>query len=165
MVANIKFAKTRPDAKIPTKRLEDAGLDIYACFDEDWIGIKPHTSKLIPTGVASAFDSSWALVFRERGSTGVKNMKINAGVIDSGFRGEYFVSIYNGNDEPLYITKYMDGEQAPEPKNAILYPYSKAIAQALVVEVPEVNIEEISYNELQQIPSERGVGLLGSSNK
>jgi dUTP pyrophosphatase len=165
MEVNIKFAKVRPDAKIPTKRTEDAGMDIYACFDLDWIGIEPHTSKLIPTGIASAFDPNWAIVFRERGSTGVKNMKVNAGVIDSGFRGEYFVSIYNGNNVPLYITKYMDGEQAPEPKNAILYPYSKAIAQALIVPVPEVAVEEISYHELQQIPSERGVGMIGSSNK
>ena len=165
MTANIKFAKVHPDAKIPTKRTEDAAMDIYACFDLDWTGIKPHSSELIPTGIASAFDPNWAIVFRERGSTGVKNMKINAGVIDSGFRGEYFVSIYNGNDVPLYITKYMDGEQAPEPKNAILYPYSKAIAQALVVEVPEVNVEEITYEELQQIPSERGTGMIGSSNK
>jgi dUTP pyrophosphatase len=165
MVANIKFAKVHPDAKIPTKRVEDAAMDIYACFDLDWIGIEPHTSKLIPTGIASAFDPDWAVVFRERGSTGVKNMKINAGVIDSGFRGEYFVSIYNGNDVPLYITKYMNGEQAPEPKNAILYPYSKAIAQALVVPIPEVNIHEISYSELKEIPSERGVGMIGSSGK
>lgn len=165
MVANIKFAKTHPKAKIPTKRLEDAAMDIYACFDEDWIEITPHTSKLIPTGISSAFDPEWTIVFRERGSTGVKNMKINAGVIDSGFRGSYFVSIYNGNDVPLYITKYMDGEQAPEPENAILYPYSKAIAQALVLPVPEVEIEEISYEELEEIPSERRTGMLGSSNK
>jgi dUTP pyrophosphatase len=165
MVANIKFAKVRPDAKIPTKRVEDAAFDLYACFDEDWIGIEPHSNKLIPTGIASAFDPEWAIVFRERGSTGVKNMKVNAGVIDSGFRGEYFVSIYNGNDVPLYIAKYLDGEQSPEDKNAIVYPYAKAIAQALVIPVPEVNIEEISYYELQEIPSERGSGCLGSSNK
>ena len=167
MVANIKFAKVNPDAKIPTKRTEDAGFDLYACLDEyvDWICIPPHTSQLIPTGIASAFDSDWAVIFRERGSTGVKNMKINAGVIDSGFRGEYFVSLYNGNDIPVYITKYMDGEQAPEAKDAILYPYSKAIAQALVIPVPTTNVEEISYEELQDIPSERGVGQLGSSNK
>ena len=165
MAVNIKFAKVKPDAKIPNKRREDAALDIYACFDSDWICIEPHTSKLIPTGIASAFDPEWAIVFRERGSTGVKNMKVNAGVIDSGFRGEYFVSIYNGNDVPLYITKYMDGEQAPEPKDAILYPYSKAIAQALVIPVPEVCVEEVSYDELQKIASERGMGALGSSNK
>lgn len=167
MIANIKFAKVRPEAKIPTKRKEDAGFDLYAYLEEyeDWICIPPHSSKLIPTGIASTFDSNWAIVFRERGSTGVKNMKINAGVIDSGFRGEFFISLYNGNDAPVYITKYMDGEQAPEPKNAILYPCSKAIAQALVIPVPKVNVEEISYEELKNIPSERGMGALGSSNK
>ena len=165
MEVNVKFAKVRHDAKIPTKRREDAAFDLYACFDEDWIRIEPHTNKLIPTGIASAFDPEWAIVFRERGSTGVKNMKVNAGVIDSGYRGEYFASIYNGNDAPLYIAKYLDGEQSPEDKNAIVYPYSKAIAQALVIPVPEVNVEEIHYDDLQKIASERGMGALGSSNK
>lgn len=165
MVAKIKFAKVRPDAKIPTKRIEDAAMDIYACFDEDWIRIEPNSSKLIPTGIASAFGPEWAVVFRERGSTGVKNIKINAGVIDSGFRGEYFVSLYNGNDKPVYIAKYLDGEQSPENKDAIIYPYSKAIAQALVLPVPEVEVEEIHYEDLKKIPSERGMGALGSSNK
>ena len=165
MAVNVKFAKVRPDAKIPSKRVEDAAFDLYACFEEDWIRIEPHTNKLIPTGIASAFDPEWAIVFRERGSTGVKNMKVNAGVIDSGYRGEYFVSIYNGNDVPLYIAKYMDGEQSPEDKNAIVYPYSKAIAQALVIPVPEVCVEEINYDELKAIASERGMGALGSSNK
>ena len=32
MTTNIKFAKVRPDAKIPSKRDEDMGFDIYACF-------------------------------------------------------------------------------------------------------------------------------------
>lgn len=165
MVANIKFAKVRPDAKIPTKRVEDAGWDIYSCFEQDWIEIPPHENKLIPTGIASAFDSDWAVVLRERGSTGIKNMKISAGVLDSGFRNEWFVCLYNGNDKPICIAKYLDGEQSPEHKNAIIYPYSKAIAQALLVPVPEVNIEEISYEDLQRITSERGMGQLGSSNK
>jgi dUTP pyrophosphatase len=47
----------------------------------------------------------------------------------------------------------------------ILYPYSKAIAQALVVPVPKIEVEEISYTELKEIKSERGMGSLGSSNK
>ena len=165
MIAKIKFAKTNPNAKIPTKRLEDAALDIYACFEEDWVEIPPHTSKLIPTGIASAFDPEWAIVFRERGSTGTKNMKINAGVIDSGFRGEYFVSLYNGNDVSVYIAKYLNSEQSPEDPNAIVYSYDKAIAQALVLPVPEVEIEETSYVKLKSIPSERGSGMIGSSGK
>ena len=165
MIANIKFAKVRPDAKIPTKRFEDAALDIYSCFEEDWVEIPAHSSKLISTGIASAFDPEWAIVFRERGSTGTKNIKINAGVLDSGFRNEWFVSLYNGNDVPVYIAKYLDGEQAPEKQEAIVYPYDKAIAQALVIPVPEVEVEEIPYGELKTIPSERGTGMLGSSGK
>lgn len=163
MKTNIKFAKVRPDAKIPTKRFEDAALDIYACFDEDWVEIPAHSSKLISTGIASAFGPEWAIVFRERGSTGTKNIKVNAGVIDSGFRGEYFVSLYNGNNDPVIIFK--NEETKPKVCHAIYYPYSKAIAQALVIPVPEVEVEEMSYEDLQAIPSERGLGALGSSGK
>lgn len=165
MKANIKFAKVRPDAKIPTKRVEDMGWDIYANFAEDWIEIPPHENKLIPTGIASAFSPEWGIVLRERGSTGIRNLKVSAGVMDSGFRNEWFVCLYNGNNVPIYIAKYLDGEQSPENKKAIIYPYSKAIAQALVVPVPEVEVKEISYEELQAIPSERGLGMIGSSNK
>jgi dUTP pyrophosphatase len=48
---------------------------------------------------------------------------------------------------------------------SFVYPYSKAIAQALVVPVPKTEVEEIPYEELQKIKSERGMGKLGSSNK
>ena len=44
MTTNIKIAKVRPDAIIPTKRIEDAGWDIYANFAEDWMEIPPHTN-------------------------------------------------------------------------------------------------------------------------
>ena len=47
-VAEVKFAKVRPDAIIPSKRDEDMGFDIYACFDEDYVVINPHETKLIP---------------------------------------------------------------------------------------------------------------------
>ena len=167
MKALVNFAKVKEGAKIPSKRDEDAGFDIYAFLDDDidWIKILPNHSEIIPTGIASAFDNQWAFVFRERGSTGVKNMKINAGVIDSGFRNEWFVSLYNGNDVPVYITKYTNGEQAPEEDDAIIYPYTKAIAQALLIEVPETEVEEISYEDLKSITSERGLGMIGSSGK
>ena len=49
--------------------------------------------------------------------------------------------------------------------DSFVYPYSKAIAQALVTPAPKVNVEEISYEELKEIKSERGIGALGSSNK
>ena len=50
-------------------------------------------------------------------------------------------------------------------QTSIFYPDTKAIAQLILHEVPVVNIEEISYEELQKIPSERKDGKLGSSGK
>lgn len=164
---NIRFARVRPDAKIPSKRDEDAGYDLWPCFENDWIEIQPFESKLIPTGIASAIESNYAFIFRERGSTGTKNIKINAGVIDSGFNGEWFVSIYNANKVPLFISKFgTTGEQSPitEHPDAILYPYDKAIAQAILIQVPRAEIEEVNYSEIANRNTERGTGQLGSTN-
>ena len=36
---DLVFAKVKPDAIIPTKKTENAGYDIYACFDEAYIEI------------------------------------------------------------------------------------------------------------------------------
>lgn len=49
--------------------------------------------------------------------------------------------------------------------NFIIYPKSKAICQALLLPVPDSIVEEISYDELIKIESERGCGMLGSSGK
>lgn len=175
MITTVKFAKTKPNAIIPTKRLEDAGYDVYPCFDEDYIIIKPHTTVIIPTGIASACDTDYCFILHERSSTGTKGMAQRCGIIDSGYRGEWGVPITNTNDVPIVICKkesitdfndfasillFSYGEA-----NYILYPYEKAICQALVLPVPEVEIEEYTYEELKAIPSERGTGRLGSSGK
>lgn len=166
MHTTIKFAKVKPNAIIPSKRIEDAGYDVYACFEEENFIISPFRSELVPTGIASAFDSDYGLVFRERGSTGIKNIKINAGVIDSGFRNEIFVCIYNANPKPLMITKETNSDKLKNLENDfIVYPYTKAIAQGILLPVPTTDVEEYTYEELQKIPSERGKGMLGSSNK
>lgn len=47
----------------------------------------------------------------------------------------------------------------------ILYSYNKAIAQVIVHEVMRMDEQEISYDELKNIPSKRGEGMLGSSGK
>lgn len=185
MAVNIKFAKVRPDAIIPSKRAEDMGYDIYACFDEDYIVIEPHETKLIPTGIASACDIGYGFLLFERGSTGSKGIARRCGVIDSGYRNEWFVGLTNTNNIPLIISKldqvalekkmcehlgYPDDDLmwkivSDEVQNVIIYPYSKAIVQAIVTQVLETNEQELSYDDLKSIPSERGLGKLGSSNK
>ena len=52
----IYFTKIKINAITPTKREEDMAYDVYACFDEDKMIIQPHSTKLIPTGIVSAFD-------------------------------------------------------------------------------------------------------------
>lgn len=159
----VKFAKVRPTAKIPTKRDEDMGYDIYADFEEDYIEIAPHETKLIPTGIASACSDGWGFILKERGSTGSKGMALRCGVIDSGYRNEWFVCITNNNTIPVIIEK--DKPNSQPPQLAIHYPYEKAIAQCIIEKVPKAFIEEVSYDELKEIKSERGMGALGSSNK
>lgn len=161
------WAKVKSDARIPAKRQEDAGYDLYPCFEEDWIEIAPNTTKLIPLGVASAFDSDYVMVLKERGSTGIKGMSLRAGVMDSGYRGEYLAPMTNVNRKPLRIIKSEARSKMSEAEkeNYILYPYEKACAQGVLLQMPQVEPEEISFEKLQAIPSQRADGRLGSSGK
>ena len=88
-------------------------------------------------------------------------------VIDSGYRGEWFVPITNCNTVPLVVSKLSkeDTEKVVKNHNIIYYPYSKGIAQFVMIEVPKLQEGEVSYEELLEIKSERGIGALGSSNK
>lgn len=190
MTNDLVFAKVKPNAIIPTKEKENAGYDIYACFEEDYMIIPPHSTRLIPTGIAAAVSDKYYLQVHERGSTGSKGMKYGAGVVDSSYRGEIFVCINNVNSTAIIISKldkndlfdkhgkydnlfqdekvikYGDSEfDVVFEENDPVYPYSKAIAQLVVHEVPVMNVQEITYEELLQIPSKRGTGALGSSGK
>lgn len=163
----IKFAKVRPTAKIPTKRPEDAGYDIYADFEEDYIRINPHETVMIPTGLASACDPEYYFELKERGSTGTKGLAQRCGIIDSGYRNEWFVPITNTTNHIILIAKK---DRSPlmwcdYPSDTVVYPYEKAICQVILRRVPTAEVEEITYDELKEIKSERGLGALGSSGK
>ena len=160
----IYFAKTREGAIIPSKRVEDGAFDIYACFDEEYLEIPPHETKMVSTGLASAFSSDYVAILKERGSTGTKGMGQRAGVVDSGYRGEWFVPVTNHNDKTLVIMK-SNCKAFECREDVIIYPYEKGISQCLMVEVPKLYTEEISYEELLKFDSERGTGRLGSSGK
>ena len=164
MTNKIFFSRVKPEAIIPSKREEDGAFDIYACFDEDYILIDPHETKLVGTGIASAFSVDYVAILKERGSTGTKGIGQRCGVIDSGYRGQWFVPLTNHNDKPLVIVKEKSAKLF-EAETTILYPYEKAIAQCLMVVVPKLSIEEISHDELLKMTSERGEGALGSSGK
>lgn len=100
----IYFAKIRPTAIIPTKKLEDAGYDMYADFEGDYLVIKPGETKAVPTGIAIAFSSKYYAQVEERSSMAKIGVKKSGGVFDSGYRGEYFIMTYNTNKKPFIIS-------------------------------------------------------------
>lgn len=169
----VKFAKVKPNAIIPSKRDEDAGLDIYACFDEDYIVIRPLETKLISTGIKAYAGTDWWFELKERGSNGVKGIGQRAGVIEGVYQGEWFVPITNHNDVPVIIVKNgVDKEQIfnkegypYEFEDIIFYPYEKGICQAVLLPIPKLDIKEITEEELMSFESIRGTGALGSSGK
>ncbi len=167
----IYFAKIKKDAIIPTKEDYNAGFDIYPCFEQDYIIIKPNETKLIPTGIASAIPEGFYMQIQERGSSGSKGIKYNAGVIDSSYRGEWFLATTNINTKPLIITKLNidsleDTVKSIIKESFIIYPYNKALFQAIIHCVHnEISTEEINFDKIAAIPSKRGDGKLGSSGK
>ena len=104
------FAKIRPTAIIPTKKAEDAGYDLYANFEEDYFVIEAGATRAVPTGIACAFSSRYYAQVEERGSTGKLGIKKSSGVMDSGYRGEYFILTYNTNKKPFIISKIAEAD-------------------------------------------------------
>ena len=162
----VKFAKDFPNVRIPSKRKEDAGYDVYAYFDEKYLVIQPHQTVMISTGLRSSFSSNYVAILKERGSTGTKGIGQRCGVIDSGFRNSWMIPITNHNDKPLLICKDMtDGEKESLKEDYILYPYEKAICQVIFLPVPDLEIREVSIEDILNDKSERGDGKIGSSGK
>ena len=186
----IYFAKVNSSKEtiMPTKREEDAGFDVYANFEEDYMIIEPHETKMIPTNLASAFSEDYVAILKERGSTGSKGIGQRCGVIDSGYRNEWFVPLTNTTNKPIVIAKKGTYEliEGYSPSTSVfrwstykntkikhkfyteevvVYPYEKAITQVVMAVVPKLHTEEVSYEKLLKFESERGMGKLGSSNK
>lgn len=170
MIVQAKISRDHEDIVLPTKRDEDAGYDIYA--DSRWLNeehngcllIKPLETVMIPTGVRIALPKTHYVQVAERGSTGSKAIKYGAGIGDSGYRGVYNIFITNcsNNTVNLYDDRYQDPIKRV---GYVDYPASKAIAQFLIKEVPVVEWEEITKDELMSIESLRGEGKLGASGK
>lgn len=170
----LKIARMRETARVPSKRDEDAGYDLYADFEEQFFVIGAGETRPVPTGIAFAFSDKWYAQIEERGSMAKLGIKKSGGVFDSGYRGEYMIVTYNTNKKPFIISKIAEEDLADEfeidgvvykKEETIVYPYTKAICQVVMQEIPKLDVQEISYDELKAISSERGDGRFGSSKK
>ena len=94
----IRIKKTRPEAVIPTYGSPfSAGADLYACLDET-AALAPGDTAMIPTGLTLEIPENFAGLVCARSGLASKRGLAPAnkiGVIDSDYRGELIVALYN----------------------------------------------------------------------
>ena len=99
---SIRVKILRQGAKLPTYgTMEAAGADLYACIEET-VTICPGETKFIPTGIALEVPKGCAGLIYARSGLACKRGLAPAnkvGVIDSDYRGEIMVALYNHGTE------------------------------------------------------------------
>ena len=145
-MSKVLIKKLDPSVELPSYKSEGAsGMDLTA-FLKKSITIKPKTSSLIPTGISIAFSKDYEIQIRPRSGLAVKNnisVLNTPGTIDSDYRGEIKIIIYNHGNEDFEIN---NGDR---------------IAQMVLV--PVIKIE---FEETDTLPETlRGKGGFGSTGK
>ncbi len=102
-MAKVLIKKLDPAVKLPEyKTVGASGMDLIA-FIKKPINIEPYKSSLIPTGLSLSFSKEYEIQIRPRSGLAVKNnisVLNTPGTIDSDYRGEIKVILYNhGNKE------------------------------------------------------------------
>ena len=145
-MAKVLIKRLDPDVKLPMYKTNGAsGMDLIAFINKP-INIKPKTSSLIPTGLSVAFSKDYEIQIRPRSGLAAKNniSVLNApGTIDSDYRGEIKVILYNHGNNDFAIN---NGDR---------------IAQMILAPVVKIELEET--NNLPE--TIRGKGGFGSTGK
>jgi dUTP pyrophosphatase len=99
---NVNVKLLDATATIPTKaNASDAGWDLYSTVD---IVISSKQRNTVKTGIALEIPEHMAgLIWPRSGLSVKKGIDVLAGVIDSGYRGEIMVCLYNTSDEDVSI--------------------------------------------------------------
>ena len=141
----ITFKKINEKAVIPARATAgSAGLDICACLDEP-VTIESGEIKMIPTGLISETDEpDVALLIYARSGLATKYgvaLANGVGVVDSDYRGAWFIPLINNGKNPFTVENGM------------------RIAQLIPTRIliPEIEVSDSLSN------TERGIGGFGSS--
>jgi dUTP pyrophosphatase len=133
-------------AKLPSYKTDGAsGMDLMACIEKP-INLEPGKSCLIPTGLSVAFSEKYEIQIRPRSGLAAKNnisVLNTPGTIDSDYRGELKIILFNHSNENFIINN------------------NDRVAQMVLTPIVKMELEEI--NELPN--SNRGDGGFGSTGK
>jgi len=85
------------------KHFSDAGLDVPSYED---VIIPARGSAIISTNLFVAIDKGYVGMLCSRSGLSVKHkIEVGAGIIDSAYRGEVKVHLFNHSDEPFQVNK------------------------------------------------------------
>ena len=144
-MVKVQVKKLHKSVKLPSYKTDGAsGMDLIAFLKEP-IKIKVKTSALIPTGLSVAFSKEYEIQIRPRSGLAAKNnitVLNTPGTIDSDFRGEIKVILFNHGNEDFIVN---DGDR---------------IAQMVLSPVIKIKLEETD-NLPETIRGEGGFGSTG----
>lgn len=101
-MTSFKVQRLSDDAKLPIKDDQaDAGIDV---FTNESYTLKPGEIHAFSTGISVEFPEGYVALLWDRSGMGVSGIHRLAGVIDSGYRGEWKVVLVNLSDEAYEVS-------------------------------------------------------------
>ena len=145
-MVKILIKKLNSRVKLPKYKTDgSSGMDLMAFLDKP-ISIMPQKSELIPTGLSIAIPVNTEVQIRPRSGLAAKNnisVLNTPGTIDSDYRGELKVILYNYGSEEFIVNN------------------DDRIAQMILVPIIKATFEEV-----ESLPETiRGEGGFGSTGK
>ena len=145
-MVKILIKKLNPKVKLPKYKTDgSSGMDLMAFLSKP-ISIMPQKSELIPTGLSIAIPDNTEVQIRPRSGLAAKNnisVLNTPGTIDSDYRGELKVILYNHGSEEFIVNN------------------DDRIAQMILVPIIKATFEEV-----ENLPETiRGDGGFGSTGK
>ena len=145
-MVKVLVKKLDPKVQLPSYKTKgSSGMDLMA-FIKDPIKIAPNTSALIPTGISVAIPNDVEIQIRPRSGLAVKSsisVLNTPGTIDSDYRGELKVILFNHSKEEFVVRN------------------NDRIAQMVLMPVLKADFEEVD-----DLPDTlRGSGGFGSTGK
>ncbi len=145
-MVKVLIKKLNPSVQLPSYKTSGAsGMDLMA-FIEKPINLEPGKSCLVPTGLSVAFPQEYEIQIRPRSGLAAKNnisVLNTPGTIDSDYRGEIKIILFNHSNDNFIINK------------------NDRVAQMVLTPIIKMELEET--NELPE--SIRGEGGFGSTGK
>ena len=145
-MVKVLIKKLNPLVQLPSYKTDGAsGMDLMAYLEKP-INLKPGKACLVPTGLSVAFPEEYEIQIRPRSGLAAKNnisILNTPGTIDSDYRGEIKIILFNHSNENFII------------KN------NDRVAQMVLTPIMKMELEET--NELPE--SIRGKGGFGSTGK